>query len=115
MTCSAQLPAITDLNKIGWCAYKQYVIDIHRKVRKTVAVVRFVRFVSSGDRHPIDATPAFSERGIWSIVHKTFLPLHDVFDEQRYFTTALTSIRKKIKDQRSTVSLGTCGVCGSCG
>lgn len=83
---------------------KQYVIDLAKKIQKVTAVIGFVDY---DNRHLFNAAAVINNGGIRSIVHKTLLPTYDVFDEHRYFTSAVDNHPTHVELHGNAVSLGT--------
>jgi NAD+ synthase (glutamine-hydrolysing) len=82
---------------------KQYLYDLAKKIDSITAVVGFVDY----DEVNLFNAAAIINRGqVMSVIHKTLLPTYDVFDEQRYFTSALVNSPVKVEIQGQQVSLG---------
>jgi len=83
---------------------KQYVYDLAKELPSITAVLGFVDY---DEANLFNSAAIISEGKVQSIVHKTLLPTYDVFDEQRYFTSALSNNPVKIEVGGHEVSLGT--------
>jgi len=83
---------------------KESILDLAKEVQHTTAVVGFVDY---DDYHLFNAAAIINDGRVQSVVHKTLLPTYDVFDEQRYFTPALTNDPVTIANQGERISLGT--------
>jgi NAD+ synthase (glutamine-hydrolysing) len=83
---------------------KEYVYDIAKDVKEITAVIGFVDY---DDVNMFNAAAIINHGKVQSVVHKTLLPTYDVFDEQRYFTSALVNIPVKVEVGGQEVMLGT--------
>ena len=83
---------------------KQYLFDLAKELPRITAVVGFVDY---DDANLFNAAAVINEGNVQSVVHKTLLPTYDVFDEQRYFTSALSNNPVKIEVGGQEVTLGT--------
>jgi len=83
---------------------KQYVYDLAKQIPQITAVVGFVDY---DDVNLFNAAAIINQGRVQSIVHKTLLPTYDVFDEQRYFTSALVNNTTKIEVGGHELVLGT--------
>jgi NAD+ synthase (glutamine-hydrolysing) len=83
---------------------KEYVYDLAKQLPRITAVVGFVDY---DEVNLFNAAAVINEGRVESVVHKTLLPTYDVFDEQRYFTPALTNNPVRIEVGGHEVTLGT--------
>jgi len=83
---------------------KQHVLDLAKEIGPITAVVGFVDY---DDVNLFNAAAIISRGSVRGIVYKTLLPTYDVFDEQRYFTSALVNKPMTVEIEGQKVSLGT--------
>jgi NAD+ synthase (glutamine-hydrolysing) len=83
---------------------KQYVYELAKEIGPLTAVVGFVDYDKI---NLFNAAAVISEGKVKNIIYKTLLPTYDVFDEQRYFTSALENSPAKIQIRSGEVTLGT--------
>jgi len=83
---------------------KQLVLQIAKELPQITAIVGFVDY---DEHHLFNAAAIISHNQIVNNVHKTLLPTYDVFDEQRYFTSASANAPVKIDTGEGPVSLGS--------
>jgi len=82
---------------------KQHVYELAKKLPQITAVVGFVDY---DEVNLFNAAAIIGGGEVRSIVRKTLLPTYDVFDEQRYFTSALVNDPVKIEVGGRDVMLG---------
>jgi NAD+ synthase (glutamine-hydrolysing) len=80
------------------------ILDLAKEIRSITAVVGFVDY---DDYNMFNAAAIINQGRVKSVVHKILLPTYDVFDEQRYFTSALANSPVAIEVQGRQVLLGT--------
>jgi NAD+ synthase (glutamine-hydrolysing) len=83
---------------------KQHVLDLAKEIGSITAIVGFVDY---DDVNLFNAAAVISRGSVKSIVYKTLLPTYDVFDEQRYFTSALVNKPVTLEIEGQKVSVGT--------
>ena len=83
---------------------KQHLLDLAKEIGSITAVVGFVDY---DDANLFNAAAIISRGSVKTIVYKTLLPTYDVFDEQRYFTSALVNKPVTVEIEGQKVSLGT--------
>jgi NAD+ synthase (glutamine-hydrolysing) len=83
---------------------KQLVLDLAKEIRTITAVIGFVDY---DDYNLFNAAAIVNQGSVKNVVHKTLLPTYDVFDEQRYFTSALANSPVAVEIQGQQVALGT--------
>src|SRR5208337_2817046 len=83
---------------------KQHLFDLAKDIGSITAVVGFVDY---DDANLFNAAAIISRGSVKSIVYKTLLPTYDVFDEQRYFTSAFVNKPVTVEIEGQNVSLGT--------
>jgi NAD+ synthase (glutamine-hydrolysing) len=83
---------------------KQYLFDLAKNIDSITAVVGFVDY---DDVNLYNAAAVINQGSVRSVIYKTLLPTYDVFDEQRYFTSALTNKPVTVQIEGQKVLLGT--------
>ena len=82
---------------------KQHLLDLAKEIGTITAVVGFVDY---DDVNLFNAAAVICRGSVKSIVYKTLLPTYDVFDEQRYFASALANKPVAVDIEGQKVSLG---------
>ena len=80
---------------------------VHQLASELPPITAIVGFVDYDEHNLFNAAAIINLNQIVKVVHKTLLPTYDVFDEQRYFTAALTNAPVEIETGEGTVSLGS--------
>ncbi len=83
---------------------KQYVYDLAKEVGQLTAVIGFVDY---DEINLFNAAAVINRGKVKAVVYKSLLPTYDVFDEQRYFTSALVNNPVKIDIQGQEIAVGT--------
>jgi NAD+ synthase (glutamine-hydrolysing) len=82
---------------------KQYVYDLAKEIGKLTAVVGFVDY---DEINLFNAAAVINQGKVKTVIYKSLLPTYDVFDEQRYFTSALVNSPVKIDIQGQEIAVG---------
>jgi NAD+ synthase (glutamine-hydrolysing) len=82
---------------------KQYVYDIAKEIGQLTAVVGFVDY---DEINLFNAAAVINRGKVKTVIYKSLLPTYDVFDEQRYFTSALVNNPVKIDIQGQEMAVG---------
>ena len=82
---------------------KQYVYELAKEIDQLTAVVGFVDY---DEVNLFNAAAVINRGKVKTVIYKSLLPTYDVFDEQRYFTSALVNNPVKIDVQGQEIAVG---------
>jgi NAD+ synthase (glutamine-hydrolysing) len=82
---------------------KQYVYGLAKEIDQLTAVVGFVDY---DEINLFNAAAVINRGKVKTVIYKSLLPTYDVFDEQRYFTSALVNNPVKIDIQGQEIAVG---------